>query len=290
LTLTCQCNIISKMKLLVCCLTLISLGVVSPAPKHYLIETEDAILLADLKLLGDAVDLAKMGNVVEKVSNDVMEAIEGEKTYGEIIEMGKEDLRLLGEAVDTDKMKEGMERVYQDVRRQVPRRQGDYDDYLDYGDYSLDFGKMMKMVQMGMGFLPKIQDFLNEHIPEDLKDIAKDKAKEFAPKIRDMKDKAMKVLPKLLASTDKAVEFLPKMWNFIKENAGEYLKVKPSETDGEEDKVSERTGEDYRSKIFPKSWEYCRNVYKICQSSPFLFTESFDCLRDYKICKSSFKY
>jgi len=244
LTLTCQCNIISKMKLLVCCLTLISLGVVSPAPKHYLIETEDAILLADLKLLGDAVDLAKMGNVVEKVSNDVMEAIEGEKTYGEMIEMGKKDLKLLGEAVDTEKLKEGMERVYQDVYQSDYNDYHDYHDYHDYLDY-LDFGKMMKMVQMGMGFLPKIQDFLNEHIPEDLKDIAKDKAKEFAPKIRDMKDKAMKVLPKLLASTDKAVEFLPKMWNFVKENAGEYLKVKPSETDGKEDKASETDGKDY---------------------------------------------
>merc|ERR1719290_389666 len=143
------------MKLLIC-LTLISLGVV--APKHYLIETEDEILKADLELLGDAVDPAKMGNVVEKVSNDVMEAIEGEKTYGEMIEMGKEDLRLLGEAVDKDKMKEGVERVYQDVYQS------------DYGDDSLDFGKMMKMVQMGKELLPKIQDFLNEHIPEDLID------------------------------------------------------------------------------------------------------------------------
>merc|ERR1719447_1025435 len=98
---------------------------------------------------------------------------------------------------------------------------------------------------MGKDFLPKIQDFLNEHIPEDLKDEAKDKAKEFALKIRDMKDKAMKVLPKLLASTDKAVEFLPKMWNFVKENAGENLKVKPSEPDGEEDKASETAGKDY---------------------------------------------
>merc|ERR1712112_471513 len=131
-----------------------------------------------------------------------------------------------------------MERVYQDVY------QG------DYGDDSLDFYKMMKMVQMGKDYLPKIQDFLNEHIPEDLIDKAKDKAKEFAPKIRDMKDKAMKVLPKLLASTDKAVEFLPKMWNFVKENAGEYLKVKPSETDSEGDEAPETAGEDYwRSEI-----------------------------------------
>merc|ERR1719402_678464 len=124
-----------------------------------------------------------------------------------MIEMGKKDLKLLGEAVDTEKLKEGMERVYQDVY------QSDYNDYHDYHDYLdyLDFGKMMKMVQMGMGFLPKLQDFLNEHIPEELKDIAKDKAMEFAPKIRDMKAKAMKVLPKLLASTDKAVEFLPKI-------------------------------------------------------------------------------
>merc|ERR1719187_1317735 len=188
------------MKLLVCSLTLIALGVVSPVPKHYLIETEDDILKKDLKLLGDAVDPAKMGNVVEKVSNDVMEAIEGEKTYGEMIEMGKKDLKLLGEAVDTDKMKEGMERVYQDVRRQVPRRQG------DYGDDSLDFYKMMKMMQKGKEqFLPQIQDFLNEHIPEDLKTMAKDKAKEFLPKIKDLIPEDLKNMAK-----DKAKEFLPK--------------------------------------------------------------------------------
>merc|ERR1719290_329659 len=60
-----------------------------------------------------------MGKVVEKVSKDVMEAIEGEKTYGEMIEMGKDDLKLLGEAVDTAKMKEGVERVYQDMRRRT---------------------------------------------------------------------------------------------------------------------------------------------------------------------------
>merc|ERR550519_464274 len=113
-----------------------------------------------------------------------------------------------------------MERVYQDVRRQG-----------DNGDDSLDFVKLMKMVQTGKDFVPKIQDFFNEHIPEDLIDKAKDKAKEFAPKIRDMKDKA--------------VEFLPKMWNFVKENAGEYLKVKPSETDGEGDEASETAGKDY---------------------------------------------
>ena len=34
------------------------------------------------------------GKVVEKVREDVIDAIEGEKTYGEIIEKGKEDLKL----------------------------------------------------------------------------------------------------------------------------------------------------------------------------------------------------
>ena len=119
------------MKLLVCSLTLISLGVVSSAPKHYLIETEDDPLEEDLIYLEEAVDQAKMAKVVEKVSNDVMEAIEGEKTYWEMIEMGKEDFKLLGEAVDTAKMKKGVERVYQDVRQRG-----------DHGKDSLDFDKI----------------------------------------------------------------------------------------------------------------------------------------------------
>ena len=40
-TLTCQYNFIKKMKLLLVTLSLIALGVGSPAPKYYLIETED---------------------------------------------------------------------------------------------------------------------------------------------------------------------------------------------------------------------------------------------------------
>merc|ERR1712055_1099460 len=113
----------------------ISLGVVSPAPKLYLIETEDDPLDEDLKYLEDAMDPAKMGKVVEKVSNDVMEAIEGEKTYGEMLEMGKEDLKLIGEAVDTAKMKDAVERVYQDIRQRG-----------DYGDDSLDFDKIIQIM------------------------------------------------------------------------------------------------------------------------------------------------
>ena len=74
------------MKLLVCSLALIILGVGYPAPKHYLIETGDKTLKVDLKL--------ENGKVVEKVREDVIDAIEGEKTYGEIIEKGKEDLKL----------------------------------------------------------------------------------------------------------------------------------------------------------------------------------------------------
>ena len=54
----------------------------------------------DIRLLADAVDKAAMEEVVEKVSEDVIDALEGEKTYREMIEDGKEDLKLLGEAVD----------------------------------------------------------------------------------------------------------------------------------------------------------------------------------------------
>ena len=151
-----------------------------------------------------------------------------------MIEMGKEDFKLLGEAVDTAKMKEGVERVYQDVRQRG-----------DYGEDYLDFDKINQMMQKGMERLPKIRDFLNEHVGEDLKD----KAKEFVPmvlaKIRDLKDKAKEFLPKLWDLTDKAVEFLPKMWNFVKENVGKGLKNKSSETAGEEETASETAGEDY---------------------------------------------
>merc|ERR1712002_693325 len=104
-----------------------------------------------------------------------------------------------------------MERVYQNVY------QG------DYGDDSLDFGKMMKMVQKGKEqFLPQIQDFLNEHIPEDLKTMAKDKAKEFAPKIQDLTDKAKEFLPKIRDLTDKAKEFLTKKADETKGEVKDY--------------------------------------------------------------------
>ena len=120
-----------NIKSLVCCLTLITLGVGYPAPKHYLIETEDETLEEDLKLLGDAVDPATMGKVVEKGSEDVMDAIEGEKTYGEMVEKGKEDVKLLGETVDAAKMKH----IY-DVRRQLAR----HEHGADYINFKYQFG------------------------------------------------------------------------------------------------------------------------------------------------------
>ena len=106
------------MKLLLCTLSLIALG--SPAPKHYLIETGDdennilpeGTLKEDIELLSEAVTPAAMEEVVEKVSEDVIDAFEGEKTYREMIEDGKEDLKLLGEAVDGEKVKQVAEKVY----------------------------------------------------------------------------------------------------------------------------------------------------------------------------------
>merc|ERR1719402_868160 len=56
-----------------------------------------------------------MEEVVDKVSEDVIDALEGEKTYGEMIEDGKEDLKLLREAVDGEKVKQVAEKVYSDV-------------------------------------------------------------------------------------------------------------------------------------------------------------------------------
>merc|ERR1719290_455146 len=118
-------------------------------------------------------------------------------------------------------MKKVLLSVYKDVRQRG-----------DYGEDSLDFDKINQMMQKGMELLPKIQDFLNEYVGEDLKDKAMDEAKEFLPKLWDL--------------TDKAVEVLPKMWNLVKENVGEGLinKNKSSETDGEEEKASETAGED----------------------------------------------
>merc|ERR550519_819124 len=104
------------MKLLLCTLSLIALG--SPAPKYYLVETDEGAkeaLKEDIELLADAVDKAAMEEVVEKVSEDVIDALEGEKTYGEMIEDGKKDLKLLGKAVDGEKVKHVAEKVYSDV-------------------------------------------------------------------------------------------------------------------------------------------------------------------------------
>merc|ERR1719412_2236456 len=56
-----------------------------------------------------------MGEVVEKVIEDVLDALDVEKTYGEIIEDGKEDLKLLGDAVYPEKMKKTAEKVSEDV-------------------------------------------------------------------------------------------------------------------------------------------------------------------------------
>merc|ERR1719290_490459 len=84
--------------LLLCTRTLIAIG--SPAAKHYLIETDEGALKEDIELLEDAVDKAAMEEVVEKVSEDVIDALEGEKTYEEMIEDGKEDLETVDENLE----------------------------------------------------------------------------------------------------------------------------------------------------------------------------------------------
>ena len=139
------------MKLLLCTLSLIALG--SPAPKHYLIETAEGALKEDLELLADAVDKAAMEEVVEKVSEDVIDALEGEKTYGEMIEDGKEDLKLLSEAVDGEKVKQVAEKVYSDVARDIYSEDGQ--------DYIFDqIGQMLSS--------PLVKKVLNNPVAKQL--------------------------------------------------------------------------------------------------------------------------
>jgi len=67
------------------------------------------------------------GTLKEKVEN----ALEGEKTNGEMIEDGKEDIKLLGEAMDEEKVKQVAEKVFSNLARVA--NSGDGQDYFDLG-------------------------------------------------------------------------------------------------------------------------------------------------------------
>merc|ERR1719187_2878894 len=67
------------------------------------------------------------GTLKEKVQN----ALEGEKTNGEMIEDGKEDIKLLGEAMDEEKVKQVAEKVFSNLARVA--NSGDGQDYFDLG-------------------------------------------------------------------------------------------------------------------------------------------------------------
>merc|ERR1712055_666392 len=94
-----------------------------------------------------------MEEVVEKVSEDVIDALEGEKTYGEMIEDGKKDLKLLGEAVDGEKVKHVAEKVYSDVSRVTYSEDGQ--DYI--------FDQIDKMINN-----PLVKQVLNNPVAKQL--------------------------------------------------------------------------------------------------------------------------